>query len=162
MGLFDKLFGSSKNVPTWDEIKDTENVYPQNSISLLTLKTESGVFGTGWVDKAYLKYPYKQNCPYNFLIKVDLKDTISETNPDLDYGTIEDFFIDELRKICVSHIIARLATDQCANIEMYIENKEKVSNFLQEASQNPNRQFSFTFEINHDPSWAATKGLMKL
>ena len=45
---------------------------------------------------------------------------------------------------------------------MYVENKGNVSNFLQAASQNPNRQFSFTFEINQDPNWSATKGLMKL
>ncbi|MES2656678.1 MAG: DUF695 domain-containing protein [Bacteroidota bacterium] len=123
MGLFDRIFGRKEVVPPWNEIKNTDKVYPQPSITLLALQTKNGP-GTGWVDMGYKKYPYKKNCRYNFLIKVYFTDSIAGKNPDLDIGTIEDFFIDELRKICVAHIVGRLATDNGLNIEMYLDKLE--------------------------------------
>jgi len=162
MGLFNIFFGPSKSIPAWDIIKDSQEVYPDNSITLFTLVTKSGVPGTGWVDMAYKKYPYKKQCSYNLLIKVDLSDSVADKNPDLDMGTIEDFFTNELRKICVSHMVARLVTDEGMNIEMYLETDEIAKEHLQYLSANPARQFSFTFELAKDPWWLATRGLMKM
>ncbi|MBC7451143.1 MAG: hypothetical protein H7259_06610 [Cytophagales bacterium] len=41
---------------SWEEIKLLDNVYPDHSISLLMLQTESGESGTTWADKAYKMY----------------------------------------------------------------------------------------------------------
>lgn len=161
MGLFDKIFGKNKAVLPWDDIKNTDKVYPENSITLFTLQTKNGP-GTGWVDKGYIKYPYKKNCRYNFLIKVDLTDEIAEKNPDLDMGTIEDFFTDELRKIGVAHIVGRLVTDKGLNIEMYLEKLEEPQSHLEFLSKKADRLFSFEIESNEDPWWLAIRGLMKL
>lgn len=162
MGLFDKLFSKEETNVNWEEIKKTDKVYPPNSISILMLKTDSGKPGTGWVDKAYDKYPHKKYCPHNFLIMVDLTDSIAENNPDLDMGTIEDFFVDELRKVCVAHIVARVVTDNGMNIEMYLELQEPAMKHLQTILDNPNRLVSFSCEVNEDPKWTAVSGLMKL
>jgi hypothetical protein len=162
MGLFDKFFGKEHSNVNWEAIKKTDKVYPPNSISLLMLKTDSGKPGTAWVDKGYDKYAYKKFCPYNFLIMVDLTDSIAESNANLDMGTIEDFFVDELTKVCVAHIVARIVTDKGLKIEMYLELREPAMKHLQTILDNPNRLVSFNFNVNDDPKWAAVSGLMKL
>lgn len=161
MGLFERIFAKKDPLPIWEEIKNTEQAYPVNSISLFTLNTKNGL-GTGWVNKGYKKYPYKRNCPYNFLIKVDLTDEISNNNEDLDTGTIEDFFVDELRKICIVHMISRLTTEKGITIEMYLEELEEPKKYLEVLITNPSRLVSFEIEVNNDPLWLATRGLMKI
>ena len=160
MGLFDRIFSKQKTNINWEEVKKTDKVYPPNSISLLMLKTDGGKSGTGWVDKAYNIYAYKEFCPYNFLIMVDLTDNIAESNPNLDMATIEDFFVNELRTICIAHIVARVVTDVGINIEMYLELQEPAIKHLQTILDNPKRFVSFSCEVNEDPKWTAVSGLM--
>jgi hypothetical protein len=147
---------------TWDDILMTNKIYPDNSISILMLKTESGKAGTGWVNKGYEDYLYKEYCAYNFLIMVDLTDDIAKNNPELDMGTIEDYFVNELRKICVAHIVARLVTDTGMNIEMYIDKHELAMEQLQTLLDNPNRLVTFSCEVSHDPNWEEINGLFDL
>ena len=66
MGLFDKIFGKKKNNINWEKIKSSGNPYPANSISLLRLKTNNGKSATGWVNKTYSQYIYKEFCPWHF------------------------------------------------------------------------------------------------
>lgn len=162
MGLLDKLFGDKKEDSTWTEIKKGKDIYPQNSISLLMLKTKSGRPGTGWIDKAYEKYAYKKFCPFNILIKVDLADSIVTNNPGLDMGTVEEYFMENVRKICIGHIVARLVTDEGMNIEMYVEKGKQVVEMLETIHSDSKRLVSFNYEINKDPKWTAISGLMNL
>jgi len=67
MGLFDRLFGNESAGITWEEIKETDKVYPPNSISLFMLKTESGNSATAWVGKGYDKYTYKKLAGQNWV-----------------------------------------------------------------------------------------------
>ena len=160
MGIFDNFFGKKEN---WNEIRETDEVYIKDSaISILMLQTESGENGTGWVDKGYENYKFKKYCPYNFLIMVDFTDEIADKNPDLDMGTVEDFFVEELRKIGIAHIVARVVTDKGMNIEMYIEKMEDSMKRLKEISEDKNRLVSFSCEVNKDPKWEAVSGLMNL
>lgn len=159
MGLLDIFFSKKE---TWDEIKKTDKVYPANSISIFMLNTVSGQPGTGWFDAGYEKYAYKKSCPYNFLIMVSLKDSIAIKNPGLDMGTIEDFFVQELRKVCIAHIVARVVTDEGLNIEMYLEQQEPAMNHLRTILENPNRLVSFNCEVTEDPEWTVIKELMSL
>jgi hypothetical protein len=80
----------------------------------------------------------------------------------LDMGMIEDFFIDELRKVCIAHIIARVVTEKGMNIEMYLELKEPAMKHLKAILNDPNRPVSFKFEVKDDPKWIAGSNLMKL
>jgi hypothetical protein len=162
MGLISRLFGDKKEDQIWTTIKTSDNAYPKNSISILILKTKSGGTGTGWVDKAYDKYAYKKYCSFNVLIKVDLADSIAKNNPDLDMGSVEEYFLENLRKICIAHIVARLVTDEGMNIEMYVEKGKQVAQLLQSMQVDKNRLVSFTTEINKDPDWTAVSGLMNL
>jgi hypothetical protein len=148
-------------VKDWAEVKESGAVYPSSSFTLFLLKTRSGKLGTGWVDRGYTQYKYKFFCPYNFIIKVDLSDSISENNPDIDMSSIEDFFKKELEAICTAHMVARVVTDNGMCIEMYIENRELAIQHLENIWDGKNQFISFTYEVAYDPDWAGISKLIK-
>lgn len=41
---------------------------------------QNGKLGTGWVDKSYRKYEFKEFCPYHIGISIDLTDKVAENN----------------------------------------------------------------------------------
>jgi hypothetical protein len=162
MGVIKMLFGDKNDDALWKEIKIKGDAYPTNSISILMVRTESGKPGTGWVDKGYVNYEYKKFCPYYFLIKVDLTDAIAKLNSDLDMGTIENYFIDNIRNICVSHIVARLVNDKGLSIEIYSETNFLVLRKLQSMQTDNNRLVSFEVAVKKDPKWTVVERLLTL
>lgn len=162
MGLFDKFFGKKKEHIDWEEIKLSGSPYPVNSISILRVKTNNGKSATGWVNKTYNQYIYKEFCPWHFLITIDLDDSIVINNPDLDMGTIQSFFVDGLRKAGIAHIVARMVTDDGMNIDMYVENDQSSMKLLDKIIADPARLVSFKYEVTKDPKWEAVNHLMNL
>ena len=143
-------------------MKSSDDLYPAGPIAILRMKSKVGGLLTGWVNKGYEKYPYKNFCKQNFLIKVNLLDNLDNSNPDLDMATVENYFVDNLRKLCVSHLVARLATDNGLNLEFYLEYQDAGLICLRQLSNDQNRLVNFTYENNHDPSWSAVQGLFNL
>lgn len=161
MSIIKKIFGKKEDIPSWEHAQTNNLVYPTESISLVSIKTKKGI-GTGWIDKAYLKYPYKKNCRFNALIEIDLSDEIAQNNPDLGMSSIEDFLIDELRKVTIAHAIVRLVTETGMEMEFYTENEEQTKKFLKTASNDPNRLFSFSYKISDDQWWLAVRPLLRM
>jgi hypothetical protein len=159
--ILKQLFGGNKN-SEWEAIKSSDKLYPPTSISLLKISSKNGSFSTGWVNKGYRDYPYKQYCKYNFLIKVNLHDKIATPNPNLDMETIENYFINNLQEAGVAHLVARLATAEGMNLEIYLENRNAAMVKLLLISENPNKPVSFSYQPNYDPDWKAVSGLMNL
>lgn len=137
-------------------------MYTPNDFFLLRFKTSNGEIGTGWVDKGYKAYGYKQCCPYHVSIRVDLTDQIAQHHQDLDMGTVEDFLSEELKKICICHMVSRLASEKGMDIELYVEHKTQVEVFLTKAQQDENRLFTFDYEIGFDPKWKKATKLLSL
>lgn len=161
MNILKKILGKKEVVPEWDETLRKGMAYPEASISLVTVQTKTGI-GTGWIDKAYSNYPYKANCRYNIQIGINLTDDIVQNNSDLDMHTIEDFLIDGLQQTTVAHVISRLVDDSVMTMEFYVENKDASEAFLNAASDNPNKLFSFSYKVNEDPMWLAVRPLLKI
>ncbi|MGJ1261719.1 DUF695 domain-containing protein [Sphingobacterium spiritivorum] len=146
----------------WNKIKaDTQSIYPANSITLFLMDTDSGKPATCWVDKAYADYPYKQECMFNCFISVDLlNDEFNLQNEDMDYGDIEDYFTQQLREVCVCHIVARITTDSGISIEMYVDDVESAIGKLNELEADPNRLVNFDCEISDDENWDNVDNLL--
>ncbi|MNI77512.1 hypothetical protein D3C87_1056010 [compost metagenome] len=120
----------------------------------------NGKPGTGWVDKAFSKYEFKEFCPYHIRISIDLTDKIAEDNPDLDMGAIEDFFLDGLKKMCICHLVSRLAADKGIDMLFYAEKDAPVAQFLTMSAQSEDRFVSFTYKIDFDPKWRKVDKLL--
>lgn len=162
MGFLNNFFGGTNDNVDWLAIKATDKVYPYHAISILKLKTKSGKAATGWLDKSYKEYEYKRFSPYNFLVKVSLHQQSAETDAAIDMEAIQHYFITEVRRVSIAHMVARIVTDEGMNLEIYLEQKQPVIEHLDQLKDNPALFKSFTYEINKDPRWTAISGLMKL
>lgn len=162
MNFLNKFFGNKPPVVDWETVKYSDQIYPKHSFTLLKLTMQNGKLGTGWVDKSYRKYGFKEFCPYHIGISIDLTDKVAENNPDLDMGTIEDFFSDELKRICICHLVSRLVSDRGMEIECYSEENEPIEQFLKKVSLAENRLVSFTYEIDFDPKWKQVNTLLNI
>lgn len=162
MNFLKKLFGNEPPLVDWEKVKNSDNVYPKHSFTLLKLTMANGELGTGWVDKAYKKYDFKEFCPYHTKISIDLTDQVAEDNPDLDMGTIEDFFSDELKGICVCHLVSRLVAERGMEIQCYSEENEAIEQFLRNVRLAENRLVTFTYAIDFDPKWCKVNRLLKI
>ncbi len=162
MGLLNRFFGGTNNNVDWLAIKATDKVYPNHAASILMLKTKSGKSATGWLDKSYHQYEYKRFSPYNLLVRVSLPRQRTEHSAAIDMEVVQLFFITEIRRVSIAHIVARIVTDEGMNLEIYLEQKQPVIEHLDQLKDNTTLFDSFTYEINKDPRWTAVSGLMKL
>lgn len=143
----------------WEEIKlDKKRIYPKNSITVFMMNTESGKPATHWVDKAYKNYEFKNECMFNCYITVDLTDVFNSQKENID---IEKYFTTKLREVCVCHLVARITTNTGINLELYVDDVEKVVNKLNEIEETKNRLVNFNCEINDDENWENVEGILK-
>ena len=156
MGIFD-LFKRKQEDINWNSIKLSDGAYPQNSISLVVTQTEDGKPATGWIDMAYIDYKYKKYCPFNLQFSIEYK---GSEEPDV--TTIEDYFIDALRKGCIVHPVARIATDFGFIMDLYVDDPEFASSTLTKLYENPNKIVEFGCGFNHDPAWKEYLRITKL
>jgi len=160
MGILD-LFKSHKEKIDCGSIKDSPDLYPTNSISLVMTQTESGKPATGWLDLAYEDYPFKKCCPFNLQFNVEIPENQTEREQ-LDFGTIEDYFINELKKGCITHLVARVATDFGFIMDVYVDNVEFASQKLADMYEDPNKLVEFGCGFNKDPKWKEYNRITKL
>ena len=160
MGLFD-IFKRDKESNNCESFKEKTDSYPKSSISIVMAHTDSGKPVTGWVDLGYLDYKYKKCCPFNLQFSVEISDKVDESLQ-LDFGTVEDYFINELKKGCVIHAVARVATDFGFIMDVYIDNSEFASKKLKEMYDDKNKLVEFGCGFNHDPKWKEFNRITKL
>lgn len=160
MGIFG-IFKRGKENIDCNSIRDSADLYPQNSISVIMVQTDSGKAATGWVDLAYVNYKYKKCCPFNLQFNVEISDSQAESD-ELDFGTIEDYFINELKKGCVTHPVARVTTDFGFIMDMYIDDTKFASKKLAEIYEDPNKIVEFGCGFNKDPKWKEYNRITKL
>ncbi len=149
MGVFD-FFKSKQDDLNWEEIRKTAKAYPVNSISIFSTESESGKPATGWVDKGYVDYPYKKYCRFNLQFNIWLNDS---DDPALDMGTVEDFFVDKLKRSCVVHRVSRVATDFGMIMDLYVDRPQEAQEILGELLEDENTIVEFGCGFNDDPEW---------
>lgn len=142
----------------WNSVKKSSHLYPAGPMVTLKIKSTDGRLLSGWVNSGYKKYAHRQFCAYNFLINVTYPGAaLSHTETDME--TVEQYFRSQLQNVCVSHMVARLATIEGLNLEMYLEDATAGKAALQKMANNPYNFFSFTYEYHFDPDWEAVSGI---
>jgi len=120
---------------------------------------EDGTLANGWVDLAYMKYEFKRSCPYNLQFSIEINEHSLEHS---DVGTIEDYFIDELKKGCIVHPVSRVTTDFGFIMDVYIDNPDFAAKTLTALNENPNKLVEFGCGFNHDPKWKEYSRIVSL
>lgn len=155
------MFGLFKRKATLVEFEQSKidgTVYPGDSITVLQIQTESGQFGTAWVNKKYKGYAFKEFCPYFIVMKMDLSNIDGEQRDQLDMSTIEDYFDAQLKTIGICHFIARFVTDKGMEMLFYSESNPKFEEVINELMKENDLNLDFEVNINeNDPMWRSMK-----
>lgn len=156
MGLFN-LFKKNQNNVNCSEIISSENIYPNESISVVLTQTESGKPATGWINLAYTDYAYKKCFPYNLQFSIEL-----DESEELSFDQLEDYFINELKKGCIVHPVARVSTDFGFIMDAYIDDYEFASKMLSELYENKNKLVEFGCGFKKDTKWKEYRRIIRL
>ena len=155
------IFKPNNEKADCQSFKDATDIYPQNSISVIMVQTDSGKPATGWVDLGYTDYKFKKCCPFNLQFNIEISENDIESGS-LDFGKIEDYFVDELKKGCIAHPVARVATDFGFIMDIYVDNPDFATKKLTEMYADPEKLVAFGCGFNHDPKWKEYKRIANL
>ena len=78
----------------------------------------------------------------------------------LDMGMMEDYFRNEFNKVCVSHLVSRIVTDNGIKIIIYAESKQKILLKLKEMYESPDKLVDFGCQIKEDKNWTSVQPLL--
>ena len=159
------MFGLFKKKATEEEFKAAKSdgsVYPGESITVMQIQTESGGFGTAWINKKYKDFKFKEYCPFLFILKIDLSNITDEQRDILDMSTIEDFFDERMKEIGVSHFIARFVTDKGMDMIFYTEANPEFEEVLNSLKSKNELGLEFEIDLNKsDLGWKSMKMVLK-
>ena len=156
------LFKKKATLADFEQAKKDGTVYPGESIAILQIRTETGQFGTAWVNRAYKDYAYKAFCPYLIIMKVDLTTLDEHQREQLDMSTVEDYFYPELKSIGICHFIARFVTDKGMDMIFYAESNPNFEEAINELMKENDLNLEFEADINeNDPTWGSMKMVLR-
>jgi hypothetical protein len=148
MGLFSFL--NKKNTGEQER-------FPKENFSILKATDENGGLIFITANYAYKNYKFKADYPWFLWIEIETKDKNENghpTNSEAKFlNQMEDLIDAELRKVCVSHYIARTTLNGSRELLYYVDDPEKVNPVLQRLVSDPNPIRQFQFKMEEDKDW---------
>lgn len=161
MGFLTTLFGCGQSSKT--EIKD---IFPKDSFSVVEAKIgDKPVIGS--FNRAYKTYDKKAKYPWclKIAIGLDLDNLFENGLPKNEESAIanklEVELLTEIQKITTAHYIGHLFNDTFLDVYIYLDDPEKVHNYLQTQTNKEGLIRGFGYEINQDPKWTTVDGFLK-
>jgi hypothetical protein len=163
MGFLTTLFGCAQNNRNQTESSDT---FPKESFSVVEAKIgDKPVIGS--FNMAYKTYDKKAKYPWclKIAIGLDLDNLFESGLPKNEESAIanklEDDLLAEIQKITTAHYIGHLFNDTFLDVYIYLDDPEKVNNYLQTQTNKEGLIRGFGYEINEDPKWTTVEGFLK-
>ena len=160
MGFLSTLFGCGQR----DEPK-TKEIFPKESFSVITTEYEGKPF-IGTFNTAYQAYDKKSQYPWclNIAIALDLDNLYENGLPKDEENAIANKLEDELRaeiqKLATAHYIGHLFNDTFLDIYIYLDEPEKVHEYLQTQINKEELVRGFRYEISEDLKWTTVEGFL--
>jgi len=159
MGILSALFGHSQG-------NEAKNVFPKENFSVL-----EGNIGdkpvVGSFNMAYKTYDKKAKYPWclKIAIGLELENLFENGLPKREESAIanklEDELLEKIQKLTTAHYVGHLFNDTFLDVYIYVDDAEKVHNYLQTQVNKEGLIRGFGYEINEDPAWTTTAGFMK-
>lgn len=148
--------------------KQSENkdIFPPESFSVVEA-TFNNKPVIGSFNMAYKSYDKKAKYPWclKIAIGLDLENLFDNGLPKDSESAIanklEDELIAEIQKLATAHYIGHLFNDTFLDVYIYLDNPEKVHNYLQTQINKEGLVRGFGYEINQDPKWKTVSGFLK-
>lgn len=161
MGFLSTLFGFGQSNKT-----DSQDVFPKESFSVVDAKIEDKPV-IGSFNIAYKNYDKKVKYPWclKIAIGLDLVNLFENGLPKNEESAIayklEDELLSEIQKLATAHYIGHLFNDIFLDVYIYLDDPEKVHNFLQTQVNKEGLIRGFGYEINQDPKWLTVEGFLQ-
>ncbi len=144
-----------KKNESWESIKASGKAFPKEKITLASITNENDEVIRAWINTGYKDYPYKEYCQTLGVLNVDFEDMNG-----LDYGEVQEYFNEELNKVCVSHFISRLLTEDGIEILFYFEDLAKINEKLDELYEMENKKVDFSCSLRKDAEWETVEDML--
>lgn len=161
MGLLATVFGCGQSSTT-----ENVDIFPKESFSLVEAKIgEKPVIGS--FNMAYKTYDRKAKYPWCLKIAIALEpqnlyeNGLPKNEESAVAYQLEDELIAEIQKLTTAHYIGRLFNDTFLDVYLYLDDPEKVHNYLQTQVNKKGLVRGFGYEINQDPNWSTVDGFLK-
>lgn len=162
MGFLSTLVGCGQNGK-----KETKNIFPKESFSIIEAQIGDKP-AVGSFNMAYKTYDKKAKYTWclEISIALDLKNVNENGLPKNDETIIanklEDELLSEIQKLATAHYIGHLFNDTFLDIYIYLDEPEKVHNYLQTQVNKEGLVRGFSYEIKQDPKWMTVEKFLKL
>jgi hypothetical protein len=156
------LFGcDQKNNPN-----KSNDIFPKESFSIVqaTLDNKPVI---GSFNMAYKNYDKKEKYPWCLTISIALDLTnlfengLPKDNESAIANKLEYELISETKKLATAHYIGHLYNDTFLDVYVYLDDPEKVHQYLQTQINKEGLTRGFRYEIKEDPKWTTVAGFMK-
>ena len=144
---------------------NSNGIFPKDSFCVVqTTVDDKPVIGS--FNRAYKNYEGKANYPWCLTISValDLANLyeygLPKDNESAIANKLEDELVTEIRKLTTAHYIGHLYNDTFLDIYVYLDDPEKVQQYLQTQINKEDLIRGFKYEINKDPKWTTIAGFM--
>ena len=147
--------------------QNKNSIYPPEKFSVVEAKLSNGKPVVGSINMGYKNYSDKARYPWCLKINIalDLKKVTENGLPLKSESDIANKFEDELinsiRKVATAHYIGHLYNDTFLDVYIYLDNPEKVNEYLQSEVNKKGLIRGFAFRIEKDPNWTFVKALLK-
>lgn len=144
----------------------TKDIFPPESFSVVeaTLNNKPVI---GSFNMAYKSYDKRAKYPWclKIAIGLDLENLFENGLPKDTESAIaiklEDELFTEIQKLATAHYIGHLFNDTFLDVYIYLDDPEKVHNYLQTRINKEGLVRGFGYEINQDPKWTTVSGFLK-
>ncbi|WP_422104826.1 DUF695 domain-containing protein [Winogradskyella sp.] len=161
MGILSSLFGYGQNKKL-----ESDKIFPKEEFAVVQAKLEDGRPAIGSFNFAYKNYEYKSQYPWclKIAIGLDLEKCKENGLPEPEETSIANKFEDELLKnikeMTTSHYVGHLFNDTFLDVYVYLDDPEKVHQWLQTQINKEGLTRGFGYEINEDPKWKTINQFM--
>jgi Family of unknown function (DUF695) len=158
------LFGCSGQTNKADK---KEQIFPDEEFSVVEAKMVDGKPTVGSINQAYKSYNKKIKYPWCLKLAIGLElDSCYENGlPKGDESKIanklEDELLVEIKKLATAHYIGHLFNDTFLDVYVYLDEPEKVHQYLQTQINKEGLIRGFGYEINKDPAWTTVREYFK-
>jgi len=138
---------------------ESKPIYPKEEFAMIEAKLKDGRPLIAMINKAYRDYERKSDYPWCLKIHIglDLDKVYDNGLPLPDEHTtanrFEDELMSEVKKLTTAHYIGHVFNDNFLDIYVYLEEPEKVRNYLQQEVNKKDLIRAFGYEIEKDKKW---------
>ena len=161
MGIFTSLFGCGQN-----NNAESDKIFPEDNFSVVRATYNDGTVAIGSFNQAYKNYDKKSKYPWCLKISIGLKlenckeNGLPEEEENIIANELEDELLAKIKSLTTGHYVGHLFNDTFLDIYVYLDDPEKVHEWLQTQTNKDDLIRGFGYEINKDKKWKTITSFM--